>query len=92
VRDKHPEEQPASVPEMAKQAGEAHGDWSWVEPSVWTKRMLTALAKGVKGGKWFSLIDKVYDMRNLRAAFARVHKNRGMLPVALFAPSEVALI
>ncbi len=39
--------------------------------------MLTALEKGVKGGKWFSLIDKVYDMRNLRAAFAQVHRNRG---------------
>ena len=30
-----------------------------VEPKVWTERMLTALEQGVKGGKWFSLIDKV---------------------------------
>ena len=27
---------------------------------VWTERMLEALEKGVKGGVWFSLIDKVY--------------------------------
>jgi RNA-directed DNA polymerase len=39
--------------------------------------MLTALEKGVKGGKWFSLIDKVYKPGNLEAAFKKVAKNRG---------------
>lgn len=39
--------------------------------------MLTALEKGVKGGKWFRLVDKVYAERNLRAAFAKVKANRG---------------
>lgn len=39
--------------------------------------MLEALDNGVKGGKWFSLIDKVKSMRNLRAAYARVAANRG---------------
>jgi RNA-directed DNA polymerase len=39
--------------------------------------MLTALEDGVKGGVWFSLIDKVYLARNLRAAFAEVKANRG---------------
>jgi RNA-directed DNA polymerase len=39
--------------------------------------MLTALEEGVKGGKWFSLMDKVYSMRNLRAAFERVKQNKG---------------
>ena len=77
MRDRRMEETPASVPEGAKQAGETEARWSWVEPSVWTERMLTALERGVKGGKWFSLIDKVYDERNLRAAFSRVRKNRG---------------
>ena len=62
---------------MAKQVGEACDRWSWVEPVVWTERMLTALEKGVKGGKWFSLIDKIYSKHNLRAAFERVRKNRG---------------
>jgi RNA-directed DNA polymerase len=36
-----------------------------------------ALEKGVKGGKWFSLIDKVYALANLRAAFAKVKANSG---------------
>ena len=39
--------------------------------------MLTALEDGVKGGKWFSLIDKVYAPGNLAAAFARVAANDG---------------
>ncbi len=39
--------------------------------------MLAALDEGVKGGKWFSLIDKVYSERTLRAAFDRVKANRG---------------
>lgn len=39
--------------------------------------MLTALEKGVKGGKWFSLIDKVYSRRTLAAAFQKVHANGG---------------
>lgn len=71
------EKQPAGVPEGAKQAGENRDQWDWVEPSVWTERMLTALERGVKGGKWFSLIDKVYAPANLRAGFAKVKANRG---------------
>src|SRR2546427_2027023 len=39
--------------------------------------MLTALEVGVKGGIWFSLIDKVYKPRNLRVAFAQVKANQG---------------
>jgi RNA-directed DNA polymerase len=39
--------------------------------------MLTALEEGVKGGKWYSLIDKVGSLRNLRSAFAQVKRNRG---------------
>ncbi len=39
--------------------------------------MLTALENGVKGGVWFSLIDKVWSKPNLWAAFARVKANRG---------------
>jgi RNA-directed DNA polymerase len=68
---------PATVPAEAKQAGETDDRWSWVEPSVWTPRMLTALESGVKGGKWFSLIDKVYAPDNLAAAFTRVAANGG---------------
>jgi len=39
--------------------------------------MLTALEQGVKGGVWFSLMDKVYSARNLRAAYAEVKAKRG---------------
>jgi len=61
----------------AKQVGEVPARWAWTEPAVWTERMLTALEEGVKGGIWFSLIDKVYKPRNLRAAFAKVKANQG---------------
>jgi RNA-directed DNA polymerase len=49
----------------------------WVEASVWNERMLAALENGVKGGKWFSLIDKVYRPQTLRAAWRKVAKNAG---------------
>jgi RNA-directed DNA polymerase len=62
--------------ETAKQGAEAR-DWSWVEASVWTERMVSALGNGVKGGCWYSLIDKVYAPATLAAAWARVRANRG---------------
>jgi len=65
------------VPEEARRAGEIWGRWSWVELSVWTERMLTALENGVKGGKWYSLMDKVYSLGNLRSAFSMVKANKG---------------
>lgn len=71
------QEQPARVAARPKQAGDIRDRWSWVEASVWTDRMLAALEKGVKGGVWFSLIDKVYAPANLRAAFERVARNKG---------------
>jgi RNA-directed DNA polymerase len=71
------EEISARVPETAKQAEDIRARWAWVEPSVWTERMLAALENGVKGGQWFSLIDKVYASGNLRKAFQRVKANQG---------------
>lgn len=68
--------QPASVL-RAKQAGETRARWPWVEPSVWTDRMLAALESGVKGGTWFSLMDKVASKRNLEAATQQVVANKG---------------
>lgn len=70
------ESQPASVP-LAQQAGEIPPPWRWVEPSVWTVRMLTTLEKGVEGGKWFRLFDKVFSERNLLAALQQVASKRG---------------
>ena len=52
-------------------------EWSWVEASVWTDRMLAALGNGVRGGKWHSLIDKVYAPQTLWAAWQRVKANHG---------------
>lgn len=64
--------------EATKQATETQGPQkSWVETAVWTERMLAALANGVKGGKWFSLYDKVYRPEVLMAAWQRVKRNRG---------------
>ena len=71
------EEQPPSVPARAKQGGDIPARWAWVEPAVWTTRMLAALETGVKGGRWFSLMDKVYAPANLAAAWKRVRSNRG---------------
>ena len=34
--------------------------------------MLTTLEKGVEGGKWFRLFDKVFSERNLMAAFQKL--------------------
>jgi RNA-directed DNA polymerase len=39
--------------------------------------MLTALEQGVKGGTWFSLIDKVYRHDHLESALGAVRANRG---------------
>jgi len=39
--------------------------------------MLAALEVGVKGGKWYSLIDKVSSLRNLESAFLQVKRNKG---------------
>jgi RNA-directed DNA polymerase len=68
----------AAVPETAKQAPSTRAhDWGWVDRSIWTERMLAALENGVQGGKWFSLIDKVYRPQTLAAAWEQVRANRG---------------
>ncbi len=43
--------------DAAKRGAEAR-DWSWVEATVWTERMVSALVNGVKGGRWYSLIKR----------------------------------
>ena len=52
-------------------------DWAWIDRSIWTERMLAALDNGVKGNKWFSLIDKVYRPHTLAAAWQQVKANQG---------------
>ena len=48
-------QQNAASAEKAIQGGEAPRDFAWAEVSVWTKRMLSALGNGVKGGKWYRI-------------------------------------
>jgi len=48
-----------------------------VEASIWTERMVTALVNGVEGGKWYSLMDKVWSLKTLRLAWEKVRANRG---------------
>jgi RNA-directed DNA polymerase len=60
----------------AKQGTEARR-WWWVEASIWTERMVSALVNGVQGGKWFSLVDKAERPASLEAAWRKVARNRG---------------
>ena len=71
------ESQPATVPPGAIRTGDIQARWAWVEPLIWTERMVTALEQGVKGGKWFSLIDKITPEATLQEAFRQVAANRG---------------
>jgi RNA-directed DNA polymerase len=48
-----------------------------VEDTVWTERMVSALVNGVKGGRWYSLMDKVFAPDTLDAAWERVSANKG---------------
>jgi RNA-directed DNA polymerase len=77
MTERRTETEPTTVPDEARRVGEIWGRWSWAELSVWTERMLTALENGVKGGKWYSLMDKVYSLGNLRSAFGMVKANKG---------------
>ena len=75
---KQSESEAPGVPKAATQGAQAQGrDWSWVEACVWNERMLAALDNGVTGGKWFSLIDKVYRPATLQAAWRKVAANAG---------------
>ena len=74
------EDKPQRVPEpktRTSPGGDVRSRWEWVEPAVWTKRMLTTLENGVRGGKWHSLIDKVYAKETLAAAYRQVASNEG---------------
>jgi RNA-directed DNA polymerase len=65
----------------AKQGGDAAGGqprtWWWAEASIWTDSMMSALGNGVKGGKWFSLVDKAIRPTTLEAAWRKVERNKG---------------
>jgi RNA-directed DNA polymerase len=64
--------EPVTVPFAATPTGELPAVRAWANPCVWTDRMLTTLEQGVRGGRWHTLIDKVYAPLNLFAASSRV--------------------
>ena len=71
------EHQPAQVPATDKQAGEDPWQRHGAERAVWTESMLMALERGLKGNKWFSLIDKVATDRTLGIGWQKVQFNAG---------------
>lgn len=68
---------PVTVPFRATPSGETPSIAQWAHPMVWTERMLATLETGVKGGKWHTLIDKVFDPRNLFFSARRVIGKKG---------------
>lgn len=71
------DEAPSTVAARPTQDGDVRSRWDWTEPTVWTDRMLLALETGVKGGVWFSLIDKVWNPTTLHRAWEQVRCNDG---------------
>lgn len=71
------EEPSARVPAGDKQAEEDLWQRHKAERGVWTEPMLAALERGMKGNKWFSLIDKVWSERTLELAWGKVKSNAG---------------
>jgi RNA-directed DNA polymerase len=66
----------ASSVSVTRQGAEAR-DFGWAEGTIWTERMISALVNGVKGGRWFSLIDKVFAPKTLLLAWDKVRANGG---------------
>lgn len=62
---------------QAKQGRDVPQKWAWTEAAVWTERMVATLERGIKGGKWFSLMDKVWKQENLQSATQQVLRNQG---------------
>src|ERR1700689_2909740 len=73
--EKSSEVTPAREPKQDKEA--LRERWKWVERTVWSDPMLRTLETGIKGGKWYALIDKIYEPKNLQSAFWKVWRNAG---------------
>ena len=71
------EEGSAQVPERDKQVEEDLWQRHKAERGVWSEPMLVALERGLKGKKWFSLIDKVARPDVLQLAWEKVKFNAG---------------
>ena len=71
------EELSVRVPSGDKQTEEDLWQRHKAERGVWSEPMLVALERGLKGNKWFSLIDKVWSERTLELAWEKVKSNAG---------------
>lgn len=71
------EEPSPEVPLGDKQGEEDLWQRHKAKRGVWSEKMLAALERGVKGNKWFSLIDKVWSERTLGLAWEKVKTNAG---------------
>jgi RNA-directed DNA polymerase len=67
----------SAVPATGKQDEEALWQRHKAQRGVWSEKMLMTLERGIKGGVWFSLIDKVMAGRTLQLAWERVSSNAG---------------
>jgi len=72
-REEHSTEVPARDKQVEEDLWQRYG----AEHGVWTESMLMALERGLKGNKWFSLIDKVWSDRTLELAWEKVKSNAG---------------
>lgn len=78
MKEETNEARPARVVATPKQAGETRDRWWWVEPSVWTERMLTRLTSGESANRvWFTLVDKTYAPANMQSAYEKVWRKGG---------------
>jgi RNA-directed DNA polymerase len=69
---------PVTVPFTATPIGERLGIDQWAHRVVWTDRMLaTLLENKVRGGRWHTLIDKVYGELNLFCSARKVLGKKG---------------
>jgi RNA-directed DNA polymerase len=71
------EEPSVPVPARDKQTEEDLWQRHKAERGVWSEPMLAALERGLKGNKWFSLIDKIWSERTLELAWEKVRANAG---------------
>jgi len=76
--DKNPKQETEAPTDVTqRQTSYRRSRWDWAEATIWTDNMLTALENGVKGNKWFSLIDKVHKPNTLLVAWTKVQANKG---------------
>jgi RNA-directed DNA polymerase len=78
MKSKSKDPLPIRVPFAATPTGETLTIDQWAQHVVWTDRMLeTLLENKVRGGKWHTLIDKVYAPLNLYASACKVTGKKG---------------